>query len=211
MTDAGQETPTGTSEGQATLLSENKELKDTVARLRGTQSAQDRALENLRTSEVELKAQLADAQAARQALAAEKEQLTKHYSELNTKLETLAPLEAQVPQLQAQAERMRAAAILAGSNPAIALLVEANALPQAETLEEFQQSLTKIAGGLTGVAGNTAQKILEGGRAEPPPAVEESPEALDHQAMVFFNQGNLAEGIKARDRAMELRQKAARS
>jgi phage shock protein A len=209
--EAGQESPTGTDAGQAAaLLAENKDLKDQLTRLRGTQGSQDRALEHSRTSEAELKAKLTDIEVAHKTVLTDLEQFKATNAALTEKLNTLTPLESQVTQLSAQAERYRIAASMAGTSPAISLLVETGALPQTETTEDFKAALEKIAGGLSTYAGQQATQMLSGGRPSSPPAVDETPDSLMEKSMKLMNSGkraDLDEALRLRDQALALQTK----
>lgn len=147
---------TGATEAQL------QQALSTIERLRGTQSSNDRELGRLRTREAELQQQLNDIEAARAAALTDLQKERASAETLTKRLSELSAVESSAEVAKAQAERMRLAAVMAGTTPAISLLVETNALPQADSLEAFQEALKRIADGIGQVADSRAREMLSG-------------------------------------------------
>ena len=183
-----------------------RQANQTIDRLRGTQSSNDRELGRLRTRETELQKSLNDLEASRSAALTDLEAERAAAAGLNQRLGELGESQRLAESAQATVDRLRLAAVMAGTNPAISLLVEANALPQAETLEEFQKSLERIAGGIGNVAASRARDMLSG--AHPNVSGEGKPtrETMIAEADRLMREGKLEESIVLHTQALELEQ-----
>lgn len=185
------------------LESQLQEATRTIERLRGTQSSNDRELGRLRTRESELQQQLADIDAARAAALSDLTQERSSIESLNKRLGELSGIEQKVSVAQSEAERMRLAAILAGTTPAISLLVETNALPQAETVDAFKEALERIAAGIGQAASGQARQMLAGTHPDIPGA-KPTREALLQEADRLLKAGKFNEAIALNTQALEL-------
>ena len=202
--------PTGTVD-VGLLTAQLAEAKQLNERLTGTQSANDRALTTLRTEKQALTKELVDVKAASLSVTTDLKASRTQNSSLSKRVEELAPFEQQAADRTLEVSQMRIAAVLAGSSPAISLLVKSNALPRADTAEAFETALTEIAAGLGGVIGDAAREQLSGVR---PPGVQGAPpatsESLEEEAMRLMDlPGRTEEGLAMWTQALELRAKQA--
>ena len=104
---------------------------------------------------------------------------------------------------QANAERMRVAAVMAGTTPAISLLVETGALPQAENIDDFRAALERIASGIGQAASDTARQMLTGTH----PNIQGTTPTADSllaEADRLLKDGKYEEGIALHTQALNL-------
>jgi paraquat-inducible protein B len=202
---AGQGT-TPTGEGDAGQLEAKlAEANRTIERLRGTQSANDRALADLRDSEKSLKTQLETISKERQDLESSFQAISEERDSLNEKVSELSGFQTEAESAKMRADMMRLAAVKAGENPAISILVKSGALPQADNLEDFEASLDEISENLGGIVSNQARQQLSGARPKNVTKVENTPESLEEESLRLLQAGNYDEGIKMHTQALELR------
>jgi len=151
-------------------------------RLKGTQSATDRA-------RTELQAQL---EAATQQVAT-LQPVQQSYNELQTRFADVQNQAAQVPQLQTELERMRVVSEYAAQTPAMAVLAANNALPQADTIEDFRAKLDAMAQGLNAMTANGVMQTLQG--AQP----SNAPTPIVNERTVRVVDAEMAEAVRHND------------
>jgi chromosome segregation ATPase len=203
----GETTPTGNTDSGRLheLEGQLQEATRTIERLRGTQSSNDRELGRLRTREGELQQQLADIDAARSAALSDLTNERSGVELLKKRLGELSVVEESAKVAQSNAERMRLAAIMAGTTPAISLLVETNALPQADTTDAFKEALERIATGIGQVASGQARQMLAGTHPNVPGA-KPTRDALLQEADRLLKAGEFEKAITMNTQALELKE-----
>ncbi|NIV30501.1 MAG: hypothetical protein GWN58_13685 [Anaerolineae bacterium] len=150
----------------------------------------------------QLTAQLGVEQQAKQDLAAQLEELqgsttagTEELKGLQQTLENLqgekAEWEQQLAASQERAERLQ---VVAAEFPALAPLVEANALPEAKDMDEFRQKLGGMATAFTAQANAAYQQRVEG--VKPPASPPAGPQEADLNSLAASMRTALAEGKK---------------
>lgn len=202
---AGQGASAPTSNTDAGQSDELKQALQTIERLRGTQSSNDRELSRLRAREAELNQRLIDIEAARAAAATDLQNQRALVETLNSRLSELGGVELQAKAALAQAEKMRLAAVMAGTTPAISLLVEANALPQVDAVEDFKAALERIASGIGQVAIDQARGMLQGTHPNVPGS-KPTRESMLEQAEKLIQEGKFDEGIKLHTEALNFKE-----
>jgi DNA repair exonuclease SbcCD ATPase subunit len=142
----------------------------------------------------QLTAQLGVEQQTKETLTAQLQELqsgtTEGTQELESLRQTLTTLEGEKAQweqmlavTQDHAERIR---VVATEFPALAPLVEANALPEAKDLDEFRQRLGSMATAFTAQANAAYQQMAEGVKPPASPPASMQPANLDtlHRSML---------------------------
>ena len=204
----GIQTPAPTGNELAALRAELAEQRGQNERLRGTQSTNDRELARLRTHEADLAQNVRDLEAARTALLTEVESQRTEAQTLSSRLGELEGLGATAKSALAQAEKLRIAAIMAGTAPAISLLVETNALPQIDDADAFKDALSRIATGLGQVAEVSAREILSGAKPAPGAGGNQPPtkEALFAEYDRLMRENKSKEALAVFTQALELKE-----
>lgn len=164
----GEQTPTG--DKTAELQQKLDEALEQISRLKGTQSANDRALTELRTTKTKLEADVAALQAKIDESTAALGEATNKATQLEEQNADLPQLKSKVEALEAEKKRLETVAQYAATTPAIGLLVQANALPQADTPEEFESALKVISDGLGNIGAVGAVDALKNAKIPVKPA-----------------------------------------
>ena len=196
--------PTGQTGELELTKAELAKAKEQITRLQGTQASNDRALQALRAEKDKLVAELAEFQTAVTARDADLVVTRQSLTELQTKTAELETLKAQAATAQAEVERLKVVAEFSAGNPTIALLAKTNALPQAETLEEFTAALKTISEGIGASAVTQATNLLSGAKPTPKPAYQDA-DALEAEGYALIARQKDDEGLKLIKKAMALR------
>jgi len=99
--------PTGNSDEADLLKAQLAEAQQTITRLTGTQSANDRALTTLRTEKTSLMQELDEVKASSLSTTTDLEASRTQNNTLSKRLEELAPFEGQVAQKTLEADQLR--------------------------------------------------------------------------------------------------------
>lgn len=184
-----QDTP---SAGAAPTQAGNQvqELRTALEEQRSVQSGLDRQISTLKQQTQSLSEERdqlkADVERLQDTLTSTDDVKSKYeeqYQELQSKLSEreaelsgeLGNVTSQVDRLQAENQRLK---VLVGEFPNLSALVEADALPQAETLDEFREKLDKLSG--TFVSKQAAEDYARGKGSRPPASPPaETPSNLD--------------------------------
>jgi predicted RNase H-like nuclease (RuvC/YqgF family) len=194
-------TPTGTTPEQVI-----KDLQDQIRRYQGTQSAADRAVAQMGKQKSELEQQLQDARSAAETVQKSFTESEARVQDMQAKLEELIKFKSSSESLEFELNRMKIVAPMCAANPEIALLVETNALPNTQTIEEFKAAMEKIAAGLSTSAQTKAQAMLTGAYVPVNPANQnEDPDEIEKRGYDLIAAHKSEEGIALVERAAELR------
>ena len=163
--------------------------------LRKIQAGQDRRIQQL-TQE------LTTRQQERDTLATQLEELQGQASTTTEELDTLrqranaadaekADLEAQVTAAQAEADRIK---LVAAKYPSLAPLIDAGALPKADTLEDFDAKLGELAQAFNTQASVQFQQMAQGVKppASPPSGGTASPGQIHQDMLAAVRAGDMA-------------------
>lgn len=190
------------------LLVQLTKLQEDNARLRGTQASLDRAKTDLTAQVKELETKVTDLSAALSGKTSDLNAATTTIASLQEQVQNLKGFETVATNLQGEVAKMKVVASMAGKNPAIALLAETGALPNADSIEDFQASLQKIADGLGGLTKSAVSEKLSGAIPSVTPAQgNETFEQLYQKGMELIGQRKGEEGLKLIEQAYALQAK----
>lgn len=196
--------PTGETNELDTLQKQLADARNQIERLKGTQASNDRALQALREEKQTLHSQLEQFQKDVSARDDDLANTMSALEELKGRASGFDALQQQLDASKAEAERMRLAASYAAKNPALGVLIENNALPQAATVEEFAQALETIGKGLGGVIDTTTNQRLSGAKVVPQVAGEDA-DALEDRGYELLLSQKGEEGLELIRKAQALR------
>lgn len=182
------------------------EYQKQIDRLKGTQSANDRALANAKAQLEEMAAKLAEYEGAVQARDESIKITSSELEQLKSKTSELDALQAQAQAAQAEIERLRVVAEFASTNPVVAILAKTNALPQTNTIEEFRAAVQTIVDSVGTTASQQVAQTLSGARKPPTPSTE-SVVDLQEQATMLIRAGKQEEGLELWKKALALQAK----
>lgn len=204
---AGQETTGNDETGQLeSLRQELGQANQIIERLRGTQSANDRELSNLRPLVKEYESTIEDLEKSNDALKSQFESANSSVEELSERVQELSTLEDQVRSYELDVNKLRLAATMAGENPAIAVLVETGALPQTDDLESFKESLERIAGGISDVTTKKVDDMMQGVRPKEPNVSGRTKTDAIEEAMSLMESGDYDKGLKLYTEALQMKE-----
>ena len=176
----------------ADIQAKLSEAETTITRLRGTQSANDRTIGELKSQT----SKLGDYEAQIKALEIERDTATQATVELTQKVQAVGTLTTELESLKERNNRLMIAASKASQSPIIAALIENNALPQADTVEDFTTALDSIIGRAGTQAANQAKEMLSGSRPVPNSAGDaESPIEMIRRGEQMVRDKKIDEGI----------------
>jgi len=209
----GDTTPTVTNDGQIKELQDKldaslvqlKEHESTINRLRGTQSSNDRTIADYKSKIESATAKITDYESQINAVNTEFGSAKSTIEELTAKVSGFDELSVQIAKLKEDNTRVLIAASKAAQSPIVSALINNNALPVADTLEEFEKALDNIISGVSGEARIQAQGILAGSKPNPKNiGGAESPDQLRREAQALILQKKIPEGLEMIRRAEEL-------
>lgn len=183
----------------AALEAQNVQLSKDLNEQRNIQAGLDRTLSQREKALSELTTQLdhyktigsGDAQALADALA--------QVTTLTGRVSELEGLQSQLDQVRTVNNRMR---VLMETHPELSYLAANDALPAADSDEEFKQKLDRIAGAGSTAAAAQAQTLLAGGRPPTQPPMgqgDQDPKSLFRQGTQLIEAGKIEEGNRVLD------------
>jgi chromosome segregation ATPase len=195
--------PTGKTDELQEAKAQLAEAIKQIERLKGTQSANDRALASAKSQLDQMAVKTAEYESAVKARDASITIATGELDALKTKTAELDKLQAQAAAAQTEIERLKIVAEYSAQNPMIAVLVKANALPRTSTIDEFRQAIQTIVDGVGSTANHQVLQTLAGARKPPTPAGEDAA-SLQEEATKLIRQGRDEEGYALWRRALAL-------
>jgi len=204
--------PDGTREAdlQAQLKTVTDKLAEsevTINRLRGTQSSNDRTIAEQKSRMEVYAAQTSDMEAQLKAVSTDFGIAKTTIEQLTQQVGDFSVMSKSIETLQTQNNRLLIAASKAQQSPIIGALINNNALPTAETAEEFEAALDNIIAGAKEYAQIQVQSTLSGARPNPGAAGtgSESPEDMIRRGQDMMRHHNIDEGLNLIRRASEIK------
>lgn len=189
----------------AALNAQNAQLAKDLTEQRNIQAGLDRAITQKDSQITALTDSLNKLQTITTSDGQALETLRQQHAAVTAELDQLRGFQSEVESLRTQNSRMR---LLMEKHPELSYLVANDAMPAAETEEEFIQKLDRIAGAGSSAATTQAQSMLSGSRppAQPPAGQgNPNPDQLLRDGTNLIAAGKVEEGNKLIDQYWELR------